>query len=123
MAANMENYLPKTKIGGGIDLNRAAFSEEARKIVNIAIDHRRDNVELGGDTYRGQRFWDDRMVLARLESMFSEVEFMACPGRCIDKALIDAAQSDYWYLHEKRYDDEHYGEPPETEIADEGDDE
>jgi len=73
---------------------------------------------LTGNAERGMRFKDNGAVLARLESMYDEVEFMANPGPCIDHALQDAAESDYWYHHEKKYDCD-YGPLDETEIADE----
>ncbi len=107
-------------IKGGIALDRVAYSEAARSVFDIAVNHRRLGLKLGDDALRGMRFGSDSGVLARLESMFTEGEFMACPGTRIDAALIDAAQSDHWYTHEKDY------EMPEclsdeTEIAEDED--
>src|ERR1700690_3542251 len=108
------------KVPGGWSMDRVLFTEAARKVFEIAVDHRRQGLKLPDDTLRGVRFNDNGAILARLESMFSEAEFMECPGTRIDAALIDAGQSDYWYSYEKKYDCD-YGPEPETEIA-EGDD-
>lgn len=105
------------KVEGGWTMDREIFSDDAKKVLAVAINHRRALLQLPGDALRGMRFNDDGAILARLESMFTEAEFMACPGLRIDGALRDAAQSDYWYEHEKRYDCD-YGESGETEIAD-----
>lgn len=98
------------KVKGGWTFNRERFSDDARKVFDVAVNHRRLFVKLTNDVLRGSRFNDDEAILARLESMFTEGEFMANTGPCIDKALEDAGQSDWWYKYEKRYDDEHYND-------------
>lgn len=100
--------------------NRMRFSDGARILFFSTVGDRRRGLKLPGGTLRGSRFLDDEDVLARLESSSTEVEFMECPGLRVDSALIDAAQADSWYSHEKDYgmDDE----SGKTEIA-EGDDE
>lgn len=103
-------------------MDRVLFSDAARKVFEIAVDHRRQVLKLSDDALRGVRFNDNGAILARLESMFSEGEFMACPGTRIDAALTDAAQSDHWYTYEKKYDCD-YGHEAETEIAEGEDDE
>lgn len=106
------------KVKGGWAMNRELFSIDARSVFEVAVNHRRLGIVLSDDAIRGVRFNDDVAILARLESMFTEAEFMACPGTRIDSALIDAAQSDHWYTNEKDYD---WPDMPEgeTEIADE----
>lgn len=106
------------KVKGGWTMNREKFSDNARTVLEVAINHRRLGLKLPDDALRGVRFSDDGAILARLESMFTEAEFMACPGLRIDSALIDAAQSDHWYTYEKKYDCD-YGPSDETEIDDE----
>lgn len=108
------------KVKGGWSMDRVLFSEQARKVFDIAVDHRRVGLTLHRDAERGVRFKDDKAILARLESMFDEVEFMANVGPCIDKALQDAGESDYWYRHDKDYEGP---EMAETEIAEGEDDE
>jgi hypothetical protein len=108
------------KLKGGWAMDRERFTWSAVDVFNIAVDHRRLGLKLGDDAWRGERFNDDVAILARLESMFTEGEFMECPGARIDAALIDAAQSDHWYTTEKKYDCD-YGPSDEMEIA-EGDD-
>jgi hypothetical protein len=105
-------------INGGIDLQRKPYSTHAKDIFDIAIDHRRSGLVLPSNASKGARFNDNTSVLARLESMSTENDFIKCPGIRIDSALIDAASSDYWYQTEKKYDYEYY-ESEETEIVDE----
>lgn len=100
------------KLTSGWAIDRETFSDAARKVFSVAVNHRREGLRLPDDAERGGRFGDDGAILARLESMFTEAEFMECPGMRIDSALIDAAQSDHWYNHEKDY------EMPEMEIDD-----
>jgi len=95
-----------------IKTTRIRYSEAAQKVMDIAIDHRRATIQLPPDAVRGARFNDDGAILARLESMTNETEFMACPGLKIDGALLDAAQADGWYATEKDY-----GHEGETEIV------
>ena len=112
VAAEME------KLKGGWAMDRTPFSTLARNVVEVAIGSRRSRAALPDDALADVRFKDDGAILARLESMFSEEEFMADIGPCIDKALLDAARSDYWYTYEKKYED-NYGDvdvPDETEI-------
>jgi hypothetical protein len=91
---------------GGIAIQRDLFSNDAKKVFDIAVAHRRQIVDLPKAALRGFRFKNDLGVLARLESMFTEAQFMACPGITIDAALIDAAQADWWYSNEKDYGNE-----------------
>lgn len=105
----------KTK--GGWTMDRERFSDEAIKVLEVAIDHRRQGLKLGDDALRGVRFNNNDAILARLESICTESEFMECPGLRIDNALIDAVQSDRWYATEKDYGDEWPSD--ETEIVDE----
>jgi hypothetical protein len=102
-------------------MERKLFSEDARDIFAVAAGHRRAVLQLPADTTRGARFNDDESVLVRVESACTEAEFMACPGPIIDRALTDAARSDWWYAHEKSYDSHCYTD--EMEIADGEDDE
>lgn len=108
------------KVPGGWSMDRTPFSQVAREVLAAMLNARRLGLRLADDAERGMRFNDDNAILARLESMFTEGEFMACPGLRIDSALTDAAQSDYWYNHEKDYGDD---ETPETEIAEDEDNE
>jgi hypothetical protein len=94
----------KIKLKGGWAMDRARFSDHARQVFEFAIPFRREGLKLGDDALWGMRFNDNGSVLARLESMFTEEEFMACPGLRIDSALTDAAQADHWYTHEKDYE-------------------
>lgn len=107
------------KVTNGWTMNREKFSPLARSVFEVAVTHRRIGLKLPDDALRGMRFGNDGAILARLESMFTEGEFMACPGTRIDAALIDAAQSDHWYETEKNYEERDYGQSDETEIADE----
>jgi len=102
------------KVKGGWSMNREKFSDHAREVFEFAIPHRRQEVKLGDGALRGTRFNDNGLVLARLESMFTEKEFMVCPGLRIDSALTDAAQADHWYEHEIDYNNE-YGRDCEVD--------
>lgn len=103
----MEDF-SKTKMG--IAFERKLFSEDARDVFAIAVEHRRMVLQLPVDAMKGTRFNSDESVLARVESACQEIEFMACPGPSVDAALTDAARSDWWYAHEKRYDDYCYAD-------------
>lgn len=104
-----------SKISGGWSMGRMPYSSVARDLIFAMIDARRPVFILPANAERGMRFNDNNTILARLESMFTMDEFTACPGLRIDAALIDAAQSDYWYSHEKQY-----GTDPEEESEAEG---
>src|SRR5882762_3032683 len=107
----------ENKCKSGWLLNREQFSGAAILLLYGHLDYRRHAVALPYDAVKGHRFNDDVDTLARLESMFSETQFMACPGARIDAALLDAARADWWYSQEKSYDDDERSN--ETEIADE----
>jgi len=112
----------KTKIlKGGMSMNAPKYSEPVRRFAVEQIKNRRPlMVELSGDAIRGVRFNDDNGVVARIESNYTEEEFMACPGPVVDAMLIDAAQSDHWYTFEKRYEDgDDYGPDSDEENDDE----
>jgi hypothetical protein len=100
------------KVENGWTFSRERFSIAALKVFDIAIDDRRMRLLLGPKTLRDMRFNDNAAILARIESMYTEKEFMVCPGLRIDNALVDAAQADWWYQYEKEYDES------ETEIVD-----
>lgn len=102
----------------GITFERKLFSEDARDVFIIAVEHRRTILQLPVDAMKGSRFNSDEAVLARVESACREAEFMACPGPHIDAALTDAARSDFWYAHEKRYDDYCYADETGDEEGD-----
>jgi hypothetical protein len=91
------------KVSSGWAMDRERFSRDAVHLFNLAIDRSRVMIKLPSDTLNGIRFYNNNDILARLESRFTEKEFMSNVGPCIDKALIDAAQSDYWYTYEKDY--------------------
>ena len=83
------------------------------------IENRRPLVDIGADAERGVRFKDNRSVLIRLESNFTEEEFMADTVGTVDAMLIDAAQSDYWYTFEKKYEDDYDETNDDSEQDDE----
>jgi hypothetical protein len=108
-----------SKTTGGWTMNRERFSDSALNVFELVVSHRRLFVVLPDDAMRGVRFNSDQDVLARVESMCTEAGFLDCPGRRVDKALVDAAQADWWYTYEKQYDDPYI---PDTESEDENDD-
>lgn len=100
---------------GGWTIDRIAYSpiwqHTARELIPVV---RRTLDDLPSDALQGIRFRDNESILVRVESMFSEPEFMTSPRACISAALVDAARSDYWYANEKDYGDE--PELPEIEF-------
>ena len=106
------------KIAEGVYVNRATFSEYARKVFDIAVNHRRSLIVLPSNTDRGLRFNDNTHILSLLESMVTETEFMACPGLAIDGSLIGAARSDFWYVNEKEYDGDSYEDEEDIDCDD-----
>ncbi|HWY35841.1 MAG TPA: hypothetical protein VNX68_14455 [Nitrosopumilaceae archaeon] len=96
--------MDQVRLNGGWSPQRIRFSKEAVNRFYLIVNGCRSIISLPGEALRGSRFNDDWSILARLESMLDEEEFMQCPGASIDKALIDAAQTDYWYAKEKDYE-------------------
>lgn len=86
---------------GGINLNAVKFAEDVQEVALSMIGHVRKVVKLPADAEQGMRFNDDQMTLLRLESMFSEAEFIHEPISTVEAALIDAAKSDAWHSKEK----------------------
>ena len=101
----------------GWKINRPLLSPAAQIAFYVHVGPRRRALELPADTLRGMRFLDDDAIRARIESTFTEAEFMTNIGPCIDRALEDAARADYWYHSEKDYDGDR--QSSETEIANE----
>lgn len=99
----------------GMRMDAVKYAEPVRRYALEQIRNRRDSFVLPAEAEKDVRFKDDAGVLWRIESHYTEEEFMACPGVAVDAGLLDAAQSDWWYNHEKDYGDE-----PDY---DEGDDE
>ncbi len=90
---------------GGVWVDRPRYSEGAYSLAIAVIQKLRPEIKLDEtNAERGRRFNDDVLVFIRLESMANELEFARTPVGWVAKALRDAAQSDYWYNHEKRYD-------------------
>jgi hypothetical protein len=96
--------MTEPKVQSGWAMDRETFSQLARELMMLMIASRRASIRLPDDTLKGPRFNDNVAILARLESMFTEAQFVVSPGDRIDWALIDAARSDHWYAIEKRYD-------------------
>ena len=104
------------KLKSGWSFDREVFSKHARAVFDAAIADRRVKVSLPGEialnqrfggmegeTIRGTRFNSYDAVLARLESMFTEAEFLGEIEYCIDYALTDAAKADHWEKYEEDY--------------------
>lgn len=87
----------------GMSMDAAKYSEDLRAVALELIRAARPGVQLPTNAERGPRFMYDDGILWRLESMTSEDDFVHDPIKGIMGALIDAAQSDYWYSHEKDY--------------------
>lgn len=86
-------------------MERKAYSRAAKDNAIEYIQRMRSVIELPHNSaMAGSRFDNDDAVYARLESMYAEAEFNNWPMACVEAALIDAAQSDYWYQNEKQYD-------------------
>lgn len=94
---------------GGMRFDAAKYIEPVRRLAIEEIRNRRESLELPKETIRGARFKSDEGVLWRIESNYTEEEFMGCPRVAVDTMLIDAAESDWWYTYEKDYGDEDYG--------------
>lgn len=88
-------------------MDRVAYRPMSKAHAYELIKQIRDTIELPvTDAMIGERFKSDDAVYVRLESMYAEGEFMRCPRASVEGALIDAAQSDYWYANEKDYEDD-----------------
>lgn len=93
------------RIKGGWSMDRVAYQPAVVRFTQRLMLERRLLLLLPDDAERGCRFNSDDAVMARIESNYTEEEFMACPGLAVDAMLADAAKSDYWYSHEKEYYD------------------
>lgn len=103
---------PIKQVSGGWKFDRIAYRPAVKADAIELIKRLRSVVELPRtDAMAGCRFKSDDTVYARLESMYTESDFARFPMACVEAALIDSAQSDFWYAHEKRYHDDPYDEP------------
>jgi hypothetical protein len=93
------------KLQGGLDVNAVPFTDGMREVAIELMQHARKAIVLSNEAERGARFNNDCDVLWRLESMFDECDFANDPIGTLVAALVDAAKSDFWYSHEKEYDD------------------
>lgn len=105
------------KIPGGMSANAVKYHDDVRQVALSLIGHARVVVALPMEAERGVRFNYTEGVLWRLESMFSEDEFLREPLQSVDGALIDAARSDWHYTHEKEYDFEYEVEEWESDAC------
>jgi hypothetical protein len=91
----------------GLALHAEQYRQDIREVALVLIKAARPIIELPtSEVMRGARFNDDLGVLWRLESMTKENDFVHDPILGISNALVDAAQSDFWYEHEKDYGNE-----------------
>lgn len=112
------SYTPVKQLAGGWSMDHAAYSPASTAKAYSLFGAVRDTIELPTtDAMIGDRFKNDDRLFLRLESMYAENEFMKCPRACIEGALIECAQADWWYAHEKNwgYDDDQGYEPDEDE--------
>lgn len=99
----------------GIHLERKAYHPAVKEIAIALIQKLRPFLILRGDAETGRRFNDDAHVFALLESGTTEQEFREEPHASVDGALLEAAESDFWYNHEKKYD---FDEETQEETTD-----
>lgn len=85
----------------GLDIYAAGYTTGLREVALELIPYTREAIALPSGAIKGSRFNDSMAVLWRLESMFSEDDFVHDPIGTISSALLDAAKSDYWYTQEK----------------------
>jgi hypothetical protein len=94
------------KLQGGMDMEAGKYEPEIQALALELIGHTRDVVKLPSDAEKGARFNNTTEVLWRLESMFTEDDFLGDTIHTIELALLDAAKADYWYANEKEWDTE-----------------
>lgn len=94
------------KLKGGIAVDRVRFTDGMREVALELMVHARNVIVLPTEAERGLRFNSNEAVFMRVESMFAESDFAIDPIGSLSAALLDAAQSDYYYAHEKDYGDE-----------------
>jgi hypothetical protein len=85
---------------------RIQYDADIKKWAISAIDRLRPVVFLGPRQSAGRRFNDAEHVLAILESVTTQATFELYPLASIEGALREAASADYWYEHEKDYNNE-----------------
>jgi hypothetical protein len=99
----------------GIYLDRKQYHPAVKEIAIALIQKLRPFLVLRGDAEKGRRFNDDNHVFTLLESGTTEQDFREEPHANVDGALLEAAESDFWYNHEKKWD---YTEETEEESSD-----
>src|SRR5258708_37516976 len=85
--------------------DRVVYSASVLHFLTAEIENRRPFIVLPMEVERGARFNDDGAVIARIESNYTEEEFMACPRLYFVNMLFYAAKSDYWDNHVGNYED------------------
>ena len=101
------NTEPVKILSSGWAADRMPYTVTNKYRAITLIELMRSEVELPmTDALPGMRFRNNESVFVRLESMYQESEFMRCPRACVGNALLDAAQADWWYANEKRYEDD-----------------
>src|SRR5262245_30685723 len=90
-----------TRKANGFRSDRTEFSDMARFQFFSLVGPCRQTLELPLGSIRGIRFNDDWNVFFRLESAYSEAEFLTRPHEAVNDALLDAASADHWYEREK----------------------
>lgn len=90
---------------GGMRVDAPRYNDGLREVAATLIEAMRGVVELPKDAERGSLFNSTPGLIWRIESSFDAADFAMNPIAAIEWALIDAAQSDYWYSHEKDWGD------------------
>ena len=90
-----------------ISNERIGYDGETKQLALDRIRAYRQAVVFSNDMEDGMRFRDDAYVLATLETLATQKEFLKFPMTCVDEALEEAAKSDHWYNQEKVYDQDH----------------
>lgn len=104
----------------GIFLQRDLYTPETKDYAVSLISEMRRIIVLPEQTMKGRRFNDNESVLSRIESAAREEAFKIDPVKFANIALVDAAQSDWWYEYEKDWGSDER-EEPEAEDDGEGD--
>lgn len=98
-------------------MNAVKYSDMAKGLATKVFSELRPVIKLPDETLKGSRFNGDFRLQWILESQAIEEEFMKDPRMACEKALIEAAKSDYYYAREKQWEDKAPNYDEEIENA------
>lgn len=104
----------------GLRADAVKFPESLRHDIKEVLADLRPNYQFPKESQaeRGTRFFSDEHVMWLIESGATEVEMKEDMVAVCKAALHEAGKSDYWYAHEKKWDDDYSNEGEDCQDFD-----